>query len=147
MAKPIEFNDFYKLLSSVKDGDQKKTKELEWVLAEYEHAKDSESGFDELGQIFCHIGVMELFEYVGSDDIKYISDLDKVIWNYLKIRMGKSLLDFLIVKMNDHSKEHKLPEKISKKWDIDINDIELNVSDLAKYVSIGIIDAIASGST
>ena len=76
MTKPIEFSGFYNLLKAVKDGNQEKEKELEWMLAEYEHAKESSNPYDEIGQIFCHHGVMELYDYTGIDDIKFISSFD-----------------------------------------------------------------------
>jgi len=142
MTKPIEFNEFYRLLDSVRNGDTKQKKELEWTLAEYEHAKDSSSSFDELGQIFCHIGVMELFDYSGSDDIKYISTLDQKVWDYLQLRMGTGLREYLVEKMISHSNEHELPAKLSKKWDVKIEDLQSNVNDLAKYVSEGIVEVI-----
>ena len=54
-------------------------KELQWILAEYEHARGSTSYYDELGQIFCHHGVMELFEYTGVDKDKHGNPLFDVI--------------------------------------------------------------------
>ncbi len=53
MSDPIEFSSFYKLLQSVKEGNRNGIKELEWMLAEYEHATESKNAYDELGQIFC----------------------------------------------------------------------------------------------
>ena len=69
MTNPIEFGSFYKLLQAVRDGNKEKSQELEWMLAEYEHAKDAKSPYDELGQIFCHHGVMELYEYTGVENV------------------------------------------------------------------------------
>ncbi len=143
MSAPIEFNEFYRLLTAVRDGGKEEKKELEWILAEYEHAKDSKSSFDELGQIFCHIGVMELFEYTGSDNIRYISSLNLSVWEYLKIRIGKNLDEYLEQKMITHSKEHGLTEKISNKWKIDATELEMNLNDLAKYVAEGIVNVIS----
>ena len=65
MTEPVEFGSFYQLLQSVKEGNEEQSKELEWMLAEYEHAKESKNAYDELGQIFCHHGIMELYEYTG----------------------------------------------------------------------------------
>ena len=76
MPSPVEFSSFYQLLQSVKQGNEKEVKELEWMLAEYEHAKESKSAYDELGQIFCHHGIMELYEYTGLDNIQIISGND-----------------------------------------------------------------------
>ena len=142
MTKPIEFGEFYKLIQAVKDGDEAKNKELEWMLAEYEHAKDSTSPYDELGQIFCHHGVMELYDYTGTDDIKYINSLNKSVWDYLLIRMNISLSDYMVKSMLSHAKEHHLASKMSNKWKIEIDELESNLEDLAKYVTEGIVELI-----
>ncbi|WP_269622710.1 hypothetical protein [Prochlorococcus marinus] len=142
MANPVEFGSFYKLLRSVRDGNEVKSKELEWMLAEYEHAKEATSAYDELGQIFCHHGVMELYDYTGTDDIKYINNLDNSVWDYLKIRMKVSLHDFMIKSMLDHAKQHQLTKKISSRWNIETDEIDTNIEDLAKYVTEGIIEII-----
>ena len=106
MSKPVEFGEFYKLLKAVKRGDQERSKELQWMLAEYEHAKDSQSPYDELGQIYCHHGVMELYEYTGLDNIELISRLDKSVWDYLNMRMGVTLPTYMDDSMVTHAKKH-----------------------------------------
>tara|TARA_Y100001968_G_scaffold171209_1_gene156603 strand:+ start:1529 stop:1960 length:432 start_codon:yes stop_codon:yes gene_type:complete len=142
MTKPVEFGSFYKLLRGVIDGNESNKKELQWLLAEYEHAKDANSAFDELGQIFCHHGVMELYEYTGTDNLKYISELETSVWKYLKIRMGISLSDFMVISMKRHANDHKLAGKVSSKWNTPVEEINDNLEDLAKYVSEGIIELI-----
>ena len=142
MTKPIEFGSFYKLLKGVIEGDDKDKKELQWLLAEYEHAKDATSAYDELGQIFCHHGIMELYDYTGTDNLQYITCLEKSIWDYLQIRMGKNLNEYMVTAMMKHANIHKLPEKISTKWNTSISEIEDNLEDLANYVSEGIIELI-----
>mgnify|MGYP001473782685 CR=1 FL=1 len=142
MAKAVEFSSFYKLLQSVRDGNDHKNKELQWILAEYEHAKDAKGAFDELGQIFCHHGVMELYDYTGIDDIKYLHGLDPSVWDYLKVRMNKGLLEYMCESMVSHAKQHDLASKISDKWDTSIEEIENNLEDLATYVAQGIIDLL-----
>ena len=142
MADPVEFSSFYQLLQSVKLGNEKETKELQWMLAEYAHAKESKSAYDELGQIFCHHGIMELYEYTGLDNIQIISDLNTSVWEYLKLRIGSSLEEFMVKSMLSHSKEHGLASKIGKKWDLASSEIEENLEGLARYVSEGIIQII-----
>ncbi len=142
MSKPIEFSSFYKLLKSAIDGNQSKNEELQWMLAEYEHAKDATSAFDELGQIFCHHGVMELYDYTGVDDINYINSLDSNVWNYLRVRMEIGLDEYMCKSMMNHAKEHHLAKKISNKWNTPIEEIDSNMEDLAKYVVEGIIDLV-----
>ena len=142
MANAIEFGSFYKLLQAARDGNEERKKELEWMLAEYEHAKDAKNPYDELGQIFCHHGVMELYDYTGTDDIKYINSLNKSVWDYLVIRMNISLSDYMVKSMLSHAKEHKLASKMSSKWNIEIDELENNLEDLAKYVTEGIVELI-----
>ncbi len=142
MANAIEFGSFYKLLQAARDGNEERKKELEWMLAEYEHAKDAKNPYDELGQIFCHHGVMELYDYTGTDDIKYINSLNKSVWDYLVIRMNISLSDYMVESMLRHAKEHKLARKMSNKWNIKIEELENNIEDLAKYVTEGIVELI-----
>ncbi len=142
MANPIEFSKFYALLNEVKKGSSKKEEELEWLLAEYEHAKDSKSAFDELGQIFCHIGVMELYSYTGLEDVKAISKLDPAVWEYLEIRMKINLVNYLTDKMISHSETHELTDKIAKKWDFSEQTLIANNNDLARYVAEGIVETI-----
>ena len=142
MTKPIEFSDFYRLLNSVKAGDKGEEEKLEWLLAEYEHAKNSSSPFDELGQIFCHIGIMEVYSYTGVDNIGFISKLEKVVWDYLEIRMGNKLSEQIIKKMKSHCEQHELVDKISKKWDFPEQELTNNVDGLAKYVADGILEVI-----
>jgi len=142
MADQVEFGSFYKLLKAVKDGNEEKSKELEWMLAEYEHAKDATSPYDELGQIFCHHGVMELYDYTGTDNIQYINSLGNSVWDYLKVRMNVGLTEYMVASMLSHSKDHSLASKISKKWDFKVDEIENNLEALAKYVTDGIVDII-----
>ena len=142
MPSPVEFSSFYQLLQSVKQGNEKEVKELEWMLAECEHAKESKNAYDELGQIFCHHGIMELYEYTGLDNFQIISDLNTSVWEYLKLRIGSSLEEFMVKSMLSHSKEHGLASKIGKKWDLASSEIEENLEGLARYVSEGIIQII-----
>ena len=142
MPSPVEFSSFYQLLQSVKLGNEKETKELQWMLAEYEHAKESKNAYDELGQIFCHHGIMELYEYTGLDNIQIISGLNSSVWEYLKLRMGYTLEEFMIMSMLSHAKEHGLATKLCKKWDLVNDEIEGNLDGLAKYVVEGIIEII-----
>ena len=142
MANPVEFGKFYKLLQAVKDGSQEKNKELDWILAEYEHANESTSSYDELGQIFCHHGVMELYEYTGIDNINIISRLDKSVWDYLTLRMGVGLPQYMVKSMISHAKQHELAKKVSDKWNDSIEDIEANMEGLATYVADGIVELL-----
>ncbi len=142
MAEPVEFGSFYQLLQSVKKGSEERIKELEWMLAEYEHAKESKSAYDELGQIFCHHGIMELYEYTGIDNIQLISKFEESVWSYLKLRMNYSLSEYMIKSMVAHAEEHDLAKKMSNKWEVSTEEISENMEGLAKYVTDGIVEVI-----
>ena len=142
MTNPVEFGSFYKLLQAVRDGNEERSQELEWMLAEYEHAKDAENAYDELGQIFCHHGVMELYEYTGVDNISYINSLGKSVWSYLKVRMNIELQEYMIKSMLAHARDHQLAKVISKKWDCELDEVESNLEGLAKYVTEGIAELV-----
>ena len=142
MPEPVEFASFYQLLQSVKEGSEEQIKELQWMLAEYEHAKDATNAYDELGQIFCHHGVMELYEYTGVENVSYINSLDNSVWDYLNIRMETGLHEYMVKSMLNHAKDHQLAKKVSNKWDGDFNEIEENIEDLANYVAEGIVQLI-----
>ncbi len=142
MTNSVEFGSFYKLLLAVRDGNKEKSKELEWMLAEYEHAKDATSAYDELGQIFCHHGVMELYEYTGVENVSYINGLDNTVWDYLKTRMKIGLHEYMVKSMLTHAKDHQLARKVSGKWDSDLKEIEENIEGLADYVAEGIVEII-----
>ena len=142
MSEPVEFSSFYQLLKSVKQGSEERIKELEWMLAEYEHAKESKNAYDELGQIFCHHGIMELYEYTGIDNIQLISNFEDSVWSYLTLRMNYSLPQYMIKSMMDHAEEHSLAQKMSEKWKTSTEEIKDNLEGLARYVTEGIIEII-----
>ena len=142
MTEPVEFGSFYQLLKSVKQGSEERIKELEWMLAEYEHAKESKGAYDELGQIFCHHGIMELYEYTGLEDIQIISGFNNSVWDYLKLRTNSSLPDYMVTSMVNHAQKHKLTSKIAKKWEFDEEQLSDNLADLASYLSEGIADVV-----
>ncbi len=131
MPEPVEFASFYQLLQSVKEGCEEESKQLEWMLAEYEHAKESKNAYDELGQIFCHHGIMELYEYTGVDNIQLISNFEDSVWNYLTLRMSDSLPQYMIKSMIAHAEQHDLAQKMSEKWEISTEEIADNIENLA----------------
>jgi len=142
MSKPIEFSAFYKILRQATEGNSQKNKELQWILAEYEHAKDATNAYDEIGQIFCHHGVMELFDYTGLEDLKLIQSLENSVWKYLGLRMNINLFDYMVKSMLKHASEHSLSKKMASKWEVSDSDLSNNLEDLAKYVAEGIVEIV-----
>ena len=68
--KPVEFSNFYKILNSVKEGNSENKLKLEELIRDYQESKDSESALHQLGQIFINVGIKELYEYTGINDIQ-----------------------------------------------------------------------------
>ena len=83
MDKPVEFSKFYRVLNAAKEGEEGKSLELESMLKEYEASEKSESALHQLGEIFLYVGIMELYKYSGTQDIKAIGLLDKDDWDGL----------------------------------------------------------------
>ena len=48
------------------------------------------------------------------------------------MRLGCTLKNFMIKSMLAHAVEHGLPDKLSKKWKLDSEEIDNNIEDLAK---------------
>lgn len=140
MAKPIEFDEFYSLLSAVKSGDRKKKKKLETLLIKYKNGEDAASAYDELGKIFCVVGSKSLYEYTGIDDLAFLGTLNQSVWDYLKVRMGCKLNQYIIDSMNSHAEKNKLAAAISKKWELSTEEITDNLAGLAEYITEGIVD-------
>ena len=76
MDKPVEFSKFYRILNAAKEGEEDKSGELESILKEYENCEKSASPLHELGEAFIYVGIMELYRYAGSKDMKTIGLLD-----------------------------------------------------------------------
>ena len=87
MAKPIEFNEFYKLLRKAKNGSSSNELELASILEGYKSPKESQGAYEELGKIFCFTSMNALFEYTGLTEAKNIGKLSNEIWEYLEKRM------------------------------------------------------------
>ncbi len=142
MSKPIEFGEFYKLIKSKKKKGNKDNKDLDVLLGEYEEGKKAESDFDQLGQIFCFIGIKELYNYTGIEDISEISLLDKNIWDYLTIRMKRNLSEYIKIRMIEHVESTDLLAEIANKWKSEEDVLKKNLEGLAEYVTEGIVEII-----
>ena len=142
MAKPIEFNEFYKLLRKAKNGSESDELELATILEGYKSPKESQGAYEELGKIFCFISMNALFEYTGLTVAKDIGELSNEIWEYLKKRMKGDLRDYTKDRVIKESKNKSLPNKIAKKWEIDKEELEKNLEGLAEYVIDGIVEII-----
>ncbi len=142
MTKPIEFGKFYALIKGAKDGKKEDELELVDLVKKYSKSEECDSAFDELGKIFCNVGLQEVYKYTGLKEINIISKLEGSVWKYLELRMGVKFKTYLIEKMKSHSREENLIEIISNKWGIDTNFLEANIEALAVYISEGIVEII-----
>ncbi len=142
MTKPVEFSKFYRALNSAKEGDADQGKELKRLLETYKNSDDSDSPLHELGQIFLYVGIMELYNYAGSEDIHFIGGLTQADWNDLSERKKADLPPHLANTMIVYAKKNNLSQKISGRWDISRGELDKNIRNMARYITEGIIDAI-----
>ena len=142
MTKPVQFSDFYILLNAVKGGDESSLGKFEEILEEYQEAVKSESPLEDLGQMFLYIGVMELYVYAGTNDLKVIGDMTQSDWEDLKNKQKAELPPHLANTMIKHARDNKIHVKIAKKWDTKKLEIEKHVMPMARYITEGIIDSI-----
>ena len=142
VTKPVQFSDFYILLNAVKGGDESSLGKFEEMLEEFQEATKSESPLEDLGQMFLYIGVMELYVYAGTNDLKVIGDMTQSDWEDLKNKQKAELPPHLANTMIAYAKKNRLSKKISQKWQTSKREIDQNIMGMARYVTEGIIDAI-----
>ena len=142
MSKPVEFSQFYRCLNAVKEGDSEKQIELFKMIDSYKLPQDCPSPLHELGQIFIHIGIMELYKYAGTEDIRKIGLMQKSEWDELEKKQKAQLPPHLANAMINYAKENQLSTKISSKWSTAKREIDNNIMTMARYIVEGIIDAI-----
>lgn len=142
MEKPVEFSKFYRILNGAKEGEEGKSAELESLLKQYETSLDSASPLHELGELFLYVGIMELYKYSGTKDMKAIGLLDADNWDKLAEENKADLPPLLANTMIRYSKNNKLSKKISSKWGTSKREIENNIMQMARYITEGIIDAL-----
>ncbi len=142
MEKPVEFSKFYRVLNAAKEGEEGKSIELESMLKKYANAETSEGPLHQLGETFLYVGIMELYKYSGTEDIKEIGMLDKDAWDSLADEKKADLPPLLANTMIRYSKSNKLSRKLSAKWGISKREIDNNIMQMARYITEGIIDAL-----
>ena len=142
MDQPVEFSKFYRVLNAAKEGEEGKSSELESILKQYETSEDSASALHQLGEIFLYVGIMELYKYSRTSNIKSIGLFDKDAWDKLAEENKADLPPLLANTMIRYSKNNKLSKKISVKWGTSKREVENNIMQMARYVTEGIIDAL-----
>ena len=142
MSDQIEFSSFYRLLNSIKEGDSEKISLLDEKISEFKIGQNSKSFLEELGALYLSIGVTELYTFTNKKDINSIGLIDKEGWEKLSIENEQELPVFLANKMISYVKKNKKAKELSKKWNVREGEIKKHITQMARYITEGIIDVI-----
>ena len=142
VSDQIEFSSFYRLLNSIKEGDSEKISLLDEKIREFKIGLNSKSFLEELGALYLSIGVTELYTFTNKKDINSIGLIDKEGWEKLSIENEQELPVFLANKMIGYVKKNKKAKELSKKWNVREGEIKKHITQMARYITEGIIDVI-----
>ena len=142
MSDPIEFSSFYRLLNSIKEGDSEKIALLDEKISEFKLGLNSKSFLEQLGALYLSIGITELYTFTNKKDLNSIGLIDKEGWEKLSIENEQELPLFLANKMIDYVKKNKKIKELSKKWNVREGEIKKHITQMARYITEGIIDVI-----
>tara|TARA_Y100001968_G_C19423398_1_gene753040 strand:- start:1523 stop:1954 length:432 start_codon:yes stop_codon:yes gene_type:complete len=142
VTESIEFSEFYQVLNAIKEGESDKKDLLESKMEEYKNGDNAQSHLDELGKIFLHQGLIELFKYTESNDIRYIGNLAKEEWDTLQEKNKDKLPQHLSNNMISHAKDNDLVKKISEKWKVSRREVNKHIRPMSRYITEGIIDVL-----
>ena len=142
MSDQIEFSSFYKLLNSIKEGESKQISLLDEKINEFKNGSKSKSFLDELGSLYLSIGITELYNFTNTKDLQEIGLIDKEGWETLSSKNQQELPVYLANKMIEYIKENKKVKEMSNKWNIREGEIRKHITQMARYITEGIIDVI-----
>ena len=142
MTDQIEFSSFYRLINSIKEGESEKTSLLDTKISELKNGMNSKSFLEELGALYLSIGVTELYTFTNKKDLNSIGLIDKEGWEKLSIENEQELSVFLANKMIGYVKKNKKAKELSKKWNVREGEIKKHITQMARYITEGIIDVI-----
>ena len=142
MSDQIEFSSFYRLLNSIKEGESDKINLLDEKISEFKNGINSKNFLDELGSLYISIGITELYNFTSKKDINSIGLIDKEEWEALSMTNGQELPVYLANKMIEYVKENKKAKEISKKWKIREGEVRKHITQMARYITEGIIDVL-----
>ena len=142
MSDQIEFSSFFRLLNSIKEGDSGKISLLDEKISEFKKGINSKSFLEELGYIYLSIGISELYNFTNKKDLHAIGLIDKEEWENLSIQNEQELPVFLANKMINYVKKNKKAKELSKKWNVREGEIRKHITQMARYITEGIIDVI-----
>ncbi len=142
MSDQIEFSSFYILLNSIKEGELEKISLLEEKINEFKKGENSKSFLEELGYLYLSVGVTELYNFTNKKDLKSIGLIDKEEWDSLSIENEQELPVYLANKMISYVKDNKKTKYLSKKWNVREGEVRKHITNMARYITEGIIDVI-----
>ena len=142
MSDQIEFSSFYKLLNSIKEGKSEQIPLLDETINDFQNGNNSKSFLDELGSLYLSIGITELYNFTNSRDLQEIGLIDKEGWETLSSTNQQELPVYLANKMIEYIKENKKVREMSNKWNIKEGEIRKHITQMARYITEGIIDVI-----
>ena len=142
MSDQIEFSSFFRLLNSIKEGDSEKISLLDQKMEEFKNGITAKSFLEELGFLYLFIGITELYNYTQKTDLKSIGLLNKEEWDNLSLVNKEELPLFLSNKMIEYVKKNKKSKEISSKWKTREGEIKKHVTQMARYITEGIIDLL-----
>ena len=142
MSDQIEFSSFYKLLNSIKEGESEQISLLDEKINEFKNGDNSKNFLDELGSLYLSIGIAELYNFTNKKDLHEIGLIDKEGWDTLSSTNQQELPVYLANKMIEYIKENKKVKEISNKWNMKEGEIRKHITQMARYITEGIIDVI-----
>ena len=142
VSDQIEFSSFYRLLNSIKEGDLKNISLLDQKISEFKNGINSTSFLEELGFLYLSVGITELYIYTNKNDLHSIGLINREEWESLSIKNEQELPVFLANKMIQYVKENKKAKELSKKWNVREGEIKKHITQMARYITEGIIDVI-----
>jgi len=138
----VEFSSFYRLLNSIKEGESEKISLLDEKINEFKNGDKSKNFLDELGSLYLSIGITELYNFTKKKDLHEIGLIDKEGWDTLSSTNQQELPVYLANKMIEYIKENKKVKEISNKWNMKEGEIRKHITQMARYITEGIIDVI-----
>ena len=142
MSDQIEFSSFFRLLNSIKEGDSEKISLLDEKISEFKTGLNSKSFLEELGTLYLSIGITELYTFTNKKDLNSIGLINKEEWEELSLKNEQELPVFLANKMINYVKKNKKAKELSKKWNVREGEIKKHITQMARYITEGIIDVI-----
>ena len=142
MSDQIEFSSFYNLLNSIKEGKSDQIPLLDETINDFQNGNNSKSFLDELGSLYLYIGMTELYNFTNTKNLQEIGLIDKEGWETLSSTNQQELPVYLANKMIEYIKENKKVKEMSNKWNIKEGEIRKHITQMARYITEGIIDVI-----